>query len=311
MNRARWVTLALLLSSVHAGTAAAQPEPSAEELFERGWDAMDKRDYESACSLFEESYKISRATGPLQGLASCHEARGRIREALLLYRDALATLPKGSSSRPDVQRAVQRLEARVAKLMVRLPPRATPQTRVELDGHVVSPGTTLEIDPLVRHVILVTPPNEPAYQIELRLEEGEDKTMVLSPPSANGNATPAPPPPASDSTFGPVRIGGIALLATGAASFVAAAVTGALMLEEADTIAEHCAGPNGTECDVLAIEASDRAKSLSPWNVAAFVVGGAALAAGLPMVIVGDGESRGPEVAVSVGPFFTGVHGRF
>jgi hypothetical protein len=299
------VGAALLATAVLAAAGPARAE-TPEELFDRGWEAMERRDYEAACALFDQSYAQSRATGPLQGLAACFEKRGLLRQAMMLWRDAERTLPADSPSLPEASQAVKRLRARLAIVTFELPPNAPPETSVQVDGELVPIGKPVEIDPGVNHAVTISASGERPRRFDLRLGEGEKKTMSL----AYGTPVePAAPPP----TVGPIRGAGIGLVALGAVGFAAAAVTGGIMMGHEQTIDDGCDGPDHTQCNATALAASDSAKDLGPWNIAAWVVGITATGAGVPMIIVGDGPTEAPSSEVAVvfaGPSIA-IRGRF
>ncbi|NUP05875.1 MAG: hypothetical protein HOW73_07445 [Polyangiaceae bacterium] len=296
----------LLVTSVIVALPIIAHAETPEELFDRGWDAMDKRDYETACALFDQSYARSRATGPLQGLAACYEARGLFRQAITLWRDAEKTLPPNSPSLFGVRAAIKRLKPRLAKLTLRLPAGAEKTTRVEIDGEVVEVGSPVEVDPAVNHVVTVTPPDELVRRYDLRLGEGEGKTMSLGVmrPSSIGPVDLGQDAPAA---VGPVRATGIGLAALGLVGFAGAAITGGIMMAKEQTIDEGCNGPSHTDCDATAIAASEDAKDLAPWNIAAWIVGAAATSAGVTMIIVGDGSPSKPADTAKVNVSFTGL----
>lgn len=139
----------------------------------------------------------------------------------------------------------------------------------------------------------VLTPNRRDTGLRVRLTEGEQRTVVVSPGPSSGEA---------DSGPGPVRATGIALLTLGGVGLTAAAITGGIMLSEEADIDRGCPAGSRTGCSASALDASERANDLAPWNVAAWVVGLAATGAGLPMVLIGDPQSDIPSAALTVRP---------
>lgn len=253
-----------------------------EDLYERAWEAMDRRDYVEACGLFEQSYAQSGATGPLQGLAACYEARGSYKQALQLWRNAKANLPADSSSRGDVTAAIIRLQTEIPQLTLKLSTAAPPGVQVELDGEVVAASPTpIEVDPVVEHVIEVKASGYMPRRIAFRMAAKEKRTIVLDPGSVLQGPTEPP-------SIGPIRGIGIGAVALGAVGLTTAIITGAVLVSHSGTIDDGCAGPDNTLCNARALAASEDAQDLAPWNTAAWIVGVAALGAGIPMIIVGD-----------------------
>lgn len=286
------LTLALLSTLVPARAAHAD---EAMAQYELAWQAMDRKDYEEACELFDKSYAATKATGPLQGLAQCFEARGLTKQSLDFWREAQRQLPADSPSRGAVSASVARLQVEVPRVSFRLPESAPPNVRVELDGKPVAlEAGAIEIDPAVEHVVVVSLPGHEPSKATFRLGAREQRTIALSLGEAD-----------SSGDVGPVRGIGIALTTLGSVGLVTAAITSGIMLSLADDIDAGCDGPGNTGCSPAALNASEDAKALGPWNAAAWIVGVAALGAGIPMLIVGDGEEhpvtvelRGPGLVV-------------
>ncbi len=285
---------ALLAGLFVLGYAAPARAQTPEELYEKAWQAMDAKDYATACELFEESYEASRATGPLQGLAACYEARGFLLKAVALWRSAAQVLPPGSKSAIEARSAIVRLEQRLPTLAVSLAAGSAPGTRVMLDGEVVVDlGAPRHVEPVIEHRIVVTAPGHRASEVSVRLAERERRAIVVAPG----------PEGSDDGSIGPIRATGIGLLALGGVALTGAAITGGLMLSDESTIDEGCPGATRRNCDRRALDASERARAMAPWNVAAWVVGISAIGAGVPMVIVGDArEPSKPMMGFVAGP---------
>jgi hypothetical protein len=291
--------LGFTLAFTLIGAARAE---TPEALYEQGWAAMDRKDYPAACALFERSYEASRATGPLQSLAACYEARGFLLQAVELWKSAIEVLPAGSESAAEAVSAVTRLEERLPALTVSLAPGAPRGSRIVVDGEVVTSFRSRWVDPVIEHVIRVSADGHRTSEVRVRLSERERRTVVVAP---------GPEAPREEG-IGPIRGSGIALLVLGGVGFTAAAVTGGLMISDEATIEAGCPGGSRRGCDDDALDARRRAEALSPWNVASWVVGVAATGAGIPMVIVGDGEpASGPRMGLAAGPGSLGFEMKF
>ena len=287
MIRATAVLLAVV-ASVLPSVAHAEP---AEKLFDRASAAMDRGAYADACVLFDQSYTESRATGPLLGLAACNEARGRYHDALVLFREAAHVLPPESPSTWQAREAIRRLQDRVGVLTVELAADAPSSTRVAVDG-VVSEigGRGIELDPAVNHSVVAIAPGHVERETEVRLGEGEHRRVTIAP----GEARPG---------IGPVRGAGIALLTLSGGSFLAAAVTGGILIANTQTIDQSCTGPNHTICNGAGLGAENNFHQFLPWNIASLAVGATALGIGIPMVVAGDSAGKkhtGPSVVLAV-----------
>src|SRR5262245_31824243 len=149
----RVIALAVAIGCAASGSRSALAQKSAaESLYDEAWTAMEKGDYDTACSKFEASYNVSRATGPLQGMARCEEGRKHPVRALEHWRELERRLPETSSTKAEAKANITRLEGVVGRLALRLAPGAPADTRVELDGaRVPADGKETLVDPNVPH----------------------------------------------------------------------------------------------------------------------------------------------------------------
>jgi len=308
----RWSSaIAISVLLIH-GSAQAQmtgTAADAEQLYEKAWEAMERNDYENACSLFERSFAISRATGPLQGLATCHERRGALSRALGLWRQAEQNLAPDASSLIDVRAAIFRLERRVPLLTLSLVEGSPLGAVIELDGEpVAADGRPREVDPGA-HELTVNAKDRAPTMTKVKLGEGERKTLVLS----TGATIAVERAPEPGFRLGPIRIAGIAAGSVGVAAAIAAGVTGGLMIAAESDIDAGCPGEGRSNCDASALAAKDRADGLAPWNVAMWVGAVAGVGAGIPLMIVGDGDAHDapPPAQVTLGPGFVSISASF
>lgn len=83
--------LALIVAvCVLSSAASADPPPSAESLYAEGQAAYEKADYAVAIAKWEESYRLSGASGLLFNLAQARRLAGNCAEALATYEKFLA-----------------------------------------------------------------------------------------------------------------------------------------------------------------------------------------------------------------------------
>jgi hypothetical protein len=118
-----------------APTQAAARENVAEQLFQRGRDALARGDVAEACPLLADSLSVDAAGGTALLLADCWERLGKLATAWSAYQTALAyALRDDRADRADAARA------RVASIAPRLP-------RLRLIGHRSMPeGAQLTLD---------------------------------------------------------------------------------------------------------------------------------------------------------------------
>src|SRR5262245_61414545 len=80
-----------------AGPAFAEDRAAAEALFQAGREAMDARDYKTACERFEESHRLEPTAGALLNLANCREKLGELATAWQRFQEAIQKLPAGDN----------------------------------------------------------------------------------------------------------------------------------------------------------------------------------------------------------------------
>lgn len=131
----------LLLPGV---VSADERTTSAEELFVRGREAMDRGDLPRACELLEASLKQEDTLGTLLNVAICHEKLGRLATAWGEFRAveqrALRGIPPATARATFAHEHAEALRPRLAKLRVTIDPRVdSRRLEVRVDGVIQSP----------------------------------------------------------------------------------------------------------------------------------------------------------------------------
>jgi hypothetical protein len=285
-----------------------------EWLFREGRALMKKGDFLGACPKLEESLRLDPAVGTLMNLAECEERIGRTASAWQRWGAAADQLPAKDKRRETALSRARTLEKSLARLVVKLGPNAPSNAQVTRDGVGLgepSMGVPLPVDPGI-HWIVVTAPGREGREIELRLEEGEQKTVEVepgapTPPSRSfARAMPAsyvdtliPPIPAESpaaptvvaETPAPQRplrsiaagylllAGGVAALGTG--TFFAAQAQ--MARRDARQSCQEVAGSH--RCWATAAVALDQDRRWSMFADVGFAVGTVASAAGLYLLL--------------------------
>ncbi len=256
--------LALLVTSLVCAPSVAQPrapvhaptpaeEAQAEELFQRARLKALQRDFEAACELFEESYRLAGGGGTLQNLAICYEDGGK---RLALAHQKFVELRRLSveAGRQDrvklADEHITKLELRLARLRVRVPVASrVPGLKITVDGEEPN-ETTREAGVLVdvgTHVVKVSAPAKQAIEIQkLISREGaveilEVPVLAELPREAGGKGA-TPPPSASERAAARdgTRTVGYATGATGLAVLVAGGVFGVLTITTNNAAKRAC-----------------------------------------------------------------------
>jgi len=335
--------------------ANAQVSATAEALFEQGRLLMKDKKYGEACPKLAESLRIDPATGTMLYLADCYEKNGQTASAWATFNDAVgAAQNAGQGERAlKAKLRVQALVPKLVKLTITLSPQnvGVEGLVLERDGLAIGAalfGTPIPVDPGDHNLEVVAPgkkpwsgvvnvPSKAGTVIAFVVPALEDVPALPPPepppaPTATATAAPlptvtatvvvppplptAPPPDDSSMRNAGLAVGGIGL--AGIAIGSALGLTAKSRNDEA--IEKYC--PGGQFCsDPMGITLTNDAKSLALGSTIAFVIGGAAVAAGAVLLIYpiasrpAPGKTSSgptsPAVNLVVRPGSLGLTGRF
>lgn len=279
------------------GTPAARADASrAEKLFQEGRAALDKGDYEAACSKLRSSFEISDALGPLLNLADCEEKRGRLVAALELWQKGavrLAEKPRDERG-PIAKQHITELEGRIPRLALSLAPGAPAGIRVRVDGaEVEGLPREMPLDPGTHEVIISAKGHE-EKRSTITLDPSEREPFQVAP------GRPRTDEPGGESGSGR-RTAGIVVGGVGLAGLVAFGVTGGLMLGKQAVVDEHCDAGSRT-CDATGFDAAASGRTLGIVNGAVLGVGLAGVAVGTLLIVTGGGEKKTASVGIRALP---------
>lgn len=275
-------TLALLPILAWSGVVGAQTanDQKAEALFREGRAAVDRGDYATGCARFTASVELTRRAGPLLNLASCDEHQGHLVAALADWAAGIALLPAGDERVAISRQRAGALDRRVPRLTLQLAPGVPPGARVVLDGAEVSRaalGVPQPMD-LGEHVVVAVAAGHVEVRSAITLAEGERRSLAVAP----GPALAADGAPEAEAGSGR-RTAGFVLGGVGVAGVAVGAITGIVTLGKKSTTTAHC---TKTACDQVGFDAESAGKTSGTISTVTFLVGGAALAAGVTLVLV-------------------------
>lgn len=343
-------TLALAMCGpvlVWAASAAAQDKKrdaaAADALFRRGVELLKADDWTNGCASFEASMKLEPSVGTQINLARCADHAGRIAEAWAAFRKAkelnLETPLAKRKANVDtfVDGEIARLEAKLPWLTVAVsvsgakgdaPSAASIQGLViERNGVELPPeslGLAVPVDP-GKQVFRIVAPGYKESTVTIDMKESEKRTVTLTleaapvapiatpPPSPQGGARGSTPPPPERKTS-PLVYAGIGVASLGAASLIAAAVTGGLAKADSDTVDDlvesgACSAGSTINCATDADQASandavGRGETLALTSTVTLFAGIGLAATGVVLIAVGATAAPTDEVAVVpiVGP---------
>ncbi len=293
--------LGLALFALPAAAYAAPPTEG-ERLFREGRNAMQDKDYETACARFAESQKKEPAPGTSLNLGECEERRNHLIAARDAFVSAAANFVTADKKGYATGRA-EALDKRIPRIVVRVSG-APKGTTVRAGERVVEQGVELRIDP-GDVAFTVEAPAARTKRTTVALKEGSALTEVeLGPLDVDGpvapNPRPAsvvtpPSPPASEAS--PLRTVGWVLVGVGAASLVVGGVTGIMTLDRASTVKDHCDGD--LACDPEGTSAARSGETLSLVSTITVIAGVVGLGAGGALLLT---TSPTRKAATTFGP---------
>ncbi|NUP13944.1 MAG: hypothetical protein HOW73_48535 [Polyangiaceae bacterium] len=322
-------TVCFTLSAIVALFAAVPPasaQPS-DPSFDEGRALMTAGDYAGACAKFKESWDKAPSAGRAFNLSACEEKQGHFVKAISWLDAGLGQV---ATEDPRATAATaKRLEllGAMPKLTVKLVSDAPADVHVTVNGTAVSIGVRTPVDPGANAIVVTAPKRAPATTTVV-LEDKEVKTVEVSVGAPIVEPTPAPTP---ESTLGTRRsrqpqtktelggeervIAGWIIGGVGAATTVAAVITGSIMLAN-DAAYHGCPQPSGDDRCASEEDARALGEALEIPNAVLWGTGLAALGTGVIMILVPRPEYTVDATAIVVptaGPGFAGVsvHGAF
>jgi hypothetical protein len=306
-----WFVVAVfVLGHAQAARAQATDRALAEELFREAQSLMGAQRYDEACPKLQESQRLDPATGTLLNLAVCHEKQGRLASAWTEYSEVVTLARR--DNRPDrvsyAERRLAAIEPKLSRLRLELAPGvSTTDLTIRLDGADVglpSLGVAVPVDP-GKHDVSASAPGKRPWTTSIEVASRPAQQTVVIPALADApdqGTAPArsaphllvpPGPAAADRRPGRwltsrrivgLGIGGLGLVGVGVGSYFGLRA----ISKNDDSNQEGCEGNQCTE-DAAAIR--NDAISAGDTSTIAFIVGGAALGAGLVLVFTDIGSS--------------------
>jgi PEGA domain-containing protein len=306
------VLFALLVLTAPAD--AQSTDEQAQKLFREGVDAQTAGNYAAACAKFEQSLALVSRASTLLNLAICEAEQGKLTSALARYAAGIDALTEGDERIAEARRGMAALDARVPRLTIKLGGDTPASARVLVDGHEVpqEDRVRLPLDPGKHQVVLALGGHDDATRtVSLRESATETVTMEPGPatgtgaPPAEPGAEPAPEPeaPADDGApIDPLLPAGITVAGLGVAGLAVGAALGAMTLSETSNAeSDPTLCPNKV-CTQAGREAVDGARGKGVGATVALAVGGAALAAGVVMIIVSQTAADEPATSARITP---------
>lgn len=315
-RRACWPVLAACLAAAvlavavptagqGGGAIAASDKAAAQTLFDEGRTLMEDEQYEAACAKFAESQRLDPAVGTQLNLARCYEKLGRTASAWIHYLEAASRARKaGQSSREELARKLaDELQPSLSKLTIEVP-NPLPGLEVRRDETLVKEpqwGSAVPVDPGEHRIVATAPGHRPWSQMIQLDPDGAELVVTvgeLEPAPDDEPTVPVPTPdtgPDVQPTDGTTqRVLGIVIGSLGLAGIAVGTATGVLAMNKNDESLEHCpVDPN--RCTAEGVDLRDEALTMGTVSTVGFAVGGAALVAGVILLLTApsDGLDEG------------------
>lgn len=319
-----WVVLALALTtpSLADGEGSeAEQLNAARALADAGFKLYEGGDYAGALSRFKAAEGIYHAPPHLLFMGRCQDKLGKLVEAKQLYQQLVdedlgdqATGPFGEAQ-AEGRQALEALAGRIPTLQVTLEGTDASLAAVSIDGQPVAAealADPIEVNPGEHRLVLEVAGHEPA-ETTVTVEEGTAGHPVTLPvgPATAEEAGPAPPP---DEEEAPSIVPPLIVAGVGVAAIGVGVVTGILTLDDAAELKDRCPdNPCPEDNESLA----DSVNTLGTVSTIGFVVGGAAIGAGVLWLLLQpngpteEAATAQPAVEFLVGPTALGVRGTF
>jgi hypothetical protein len=277
--------------------ASDSDRAAAQVLFNDARTLMDQEKYVEACNKFRESQRLDPQTGTQLNLARCYEKLGKWASAWVNYVDA-ATRARKSGQEERVKIAEERaaeIEGKISrvKIVVTAPPEGFVLKR---DGEVVGQaqwGTEVPIDP-GDHTLVAEAPGKLAWRHQFRVPE-EPETVSVEVPALEDAPVDKPVEEKPDPM--PQVAGGVVLGVIGLAGIGLGIGMGITAGSKNDESLGLCKVEDANQCTPEGVSLRDEAFTFAHVSTAGFVVGGAAIATGLIVILTAPGLLDGDEGA--------------
>ncbi len=291
------LSLSALSASARAQSPRASDDPSsAYALLLRGYELkLEGRCAEARVPL-EASYRAEPTTKALINLAQCEAILGEVVRARTHLQAAVELARRKDPPRVAIaEESLAGVERRVALLSLDLVEDAPPGTTTRIDGASVSAAEAIPLDP-GPHAITATAPGGAPRAYAITLTEGEHTRLTVdfrAPASPAGPSEAAPPTASARRTIG-IALAGAGLVGLGVGTYFGLRAHSKNSDSNADG---HC---DATGCDPVGFDLRSDARSAATVSTIGLLAGGAALAAGVVLVVTGlEGKGGG---ALRVGP---------
>jgi hypothetical protein len=306
-------------------SASAQRESVAEELFRDARAEMKAGHYEQACPKLAESQRLDPSPGTLLNLAICEEHVGRVATSWVRFRELLDTIGKDDPRAQIARDHLATLSPKLPRLRLVIEDEPGVEVVVRLDG--VELGATVlsdlfPVDPGDHRVEVAAGPGRTRSElVSVGLGATVERKLSLPPPSApaptvtegapvTASASAPNPvmpadraaeraPPTHSSGWNGLEVSGLVAGGLGVVTLTVAGVFAldAISLKDESNEDGHC---DAHTCDAPGLKLRQQAVKKGDTATLLAVSGGALLAGGVVLYIVGRGQRQPVAVSVAI-----------
>jgi hypothetical protein len=318
------LTLLLLPSRVFAQSDA---KVAAESLFESGLAQLEAGKFAEACKSFAESQRLDPSVGTALNLGRCNEKQGKLASAWGAYKEAaqLARARKDADRERVAEDLASALKPKLSMLTITAKDPVSGLVIRRNGLEVGALGVPIAVDP-GEHTVEGQAPGYKTATVKVTVGPDADKKSVEvpvlekspdGPGGGPGEVEPGPVPGPSgpgeqadggDGGMG-LKVAGFVVGGVGVVGLVMGTAFGVVASNTASNAEEDPALCPDRVCSPAGREEIDSAETQATISTVGFAVGGAALAGGVILVIVGftsdGGSASGEAKAATVRPMLS------
>ena len=296
--------LALLLCPPTAAQEKSADAAAAEALFSEGLRLKKAGDYAKALERFRRSDVLGSALGTKLNIADCLDKLGKTASAWHVFREVADLAGARGLAEPEkiANERAAALAPQLSKLVIEVPLESRhAKLVVRRDGQTVAAlvwGTALPVDPGA-HEISASAPGYLPWSTRVQIGSAQPTRTIVGParqpapskPGGDKTPPPPPPPPPPTTSWPPMRVAGVTVGAVGVAALGVGIGLGlhALSIRDDSNDQRYCDEETGF-CDETGIDMRLEARDFGNASTALFIIGGAAISAGLVLSLVATDE---------------------
>lgn len=275
------LALAMMVAPIAARAQGTGEKAAATQLFDEAVALMEKGKFSDACPKLAKSQQLAPNGGTLLALADCYEKNGQYASAWVALKEAAdrAAAAKRSDAEKSALDAAKRLEPKISKLTVEVPPRAAIDgLALKRDGKPMNQaeiGVAVPLDP-GPHTIEASAPGRMPWSSKLTFG-ATASTKTVTVPVLDFDPAAAPPSDATsretESTGTTQRVLGVVLAGVGIVGIGMGTFFGLHASSKNDDAAAHCR--DTTHCDQQGLDLDKQARDSATISTISFIAGGA------------------------------------